>query len=125
MVNTVQQRARPEEPTDVAFDIDYSHVPVGFIKDDIKLAGTRYIVMATQQQLTILAQAKTWYIDGTFKVVKPPFKQLFSVHAYIRNNNVVKQVSLLFALMLRRKKKDYKRVNYRCSTFSSLRHTLS
>ena len=49
-------------------------------------------------------------MDGTFKIVKDPFKQLFSIHAFVTHGQCTKQVPLAFALMSRREWGDYKAV---------------
>ena len=58
----------------------------------------------------MLSRAKTWYIDGTFKVVKDPFVQLASIHAFIRKDGNLKQEPLCYMVMSGRKKKDYNAV---------------
>lgn len=49
-------------------------------------------------------------MDGTFKVVKDPFTQLFSIHAFVRQGECIKSVPLAFAVMSRRKTDDYVKV---------------
>ena len=46
-------------------------------------------------------------MDGTFKVVREPFVQLFSVHAFIQRDQCEKQVPLTFVVMNRRSTPDY------------------
>lgn len=38
-------------------------------------------------------------MDGTFRVVKDPFQQLFSTHAFVRSDDNMKQIPLVFVFM--------------------------
>ena len=86
---------RPKDPQDLAFEVDYAHIPDNFLQADIQQHGQRHLLFATPEGLSLLALAKSWYIDGTFAVVGKPFKQLLSIHCYVKADTCVKQVPLV------------------------------
>ena len=65
-------------------------------------------MFTSDKQLQTLRQAK--YINGTFHIVRKPFTQQMSIHAYVKSGSHIKQVPLHFALMSRHKKEDYRAV---------------
>jgi len=69
--------------------------------------GRRHLIFATDSMLSVMATAKAWYMDGTFSVVKEPFKQLYTIHVYIRSENNIKQIPVAFILMSGKRKRDY------------------
>ena len=71
--NWHRQKKRPAEPLDLDFEINGDHLPAGFLQSDLKVDGRRHLVFATKNMLSLLKRSKTWYVDGTFKVVKAPF----------------------------------------------------
>jgi len=110
MANRKRQTLRPQDPTTLSFDLEDQHLPTNFLRADVQVDERRHLIFASDLQIDLLGKAKTWYMDATFYVVKPPFTQLFGVHAFIRQDDVTKQVPLAFALMSGKKKKDYKKV---------------
>ena len=77
---------------------------------DLNVRGRRHLVFETNEQLHHLSRAKTWYIDGTFKLVRHPFTQLLTINAFVRKDDHAKQVPLVFAIESGKKKKDYREV---------------
>ena len=102
--NRGKQIIRPQDPTDLTFEINMDFIPGNFIRADIKFDERRHIIFATNEMLNILCRAKRWYLDGTFKIVKEPFIQLFTIHAFVKNDNAIKQLPLLFLLITRKSK---------------------
>ena len=113
-VNHHRKRDRPEEPTKIRFKIDKdfltSRTP-SFFQKTVKVGEQRHRIFFTPAQKKILSKAKRWYVDATFKIVKDPFKQLFSIHVFIKNvNGDVVQVPVCFVLMSRMTSSDYAQV---------------
>lgn len=93
--NRKRQKTRPQDPTDLEFEVDQRHIPDSFLQADVRVGDRRHLVFSTPGMISLLKQAKVWYMDATFKVVKDPFKQLFSIHAFVRQSNDIKQVKFL------------------------------
>lgn len=81
-----------------------------FYRQTVESSGRRHLIFVTDKQLDLLSKAKTWYIDGTFKVINKPFYQLVSIHAFVKSEDNAKQLPLCFAVMSGKKRKDYKKV---------------
>ena len=112
--NRTRQKLRPEDPTTMDFDLCEEFIPEQFLRADVTVGknsdARRHIIFASNDQLQLLSQAKEWYVDATFKVVRQPFTQLFTVNAFIRSGECSKQIPLVFCVMSGKRKKDYKKV---------------
>ncbi|XP_022103380.1 uncharacterized protein LOC110986074, partial [Acanthaster planci] len=73
VANRTRQALRPHEPTDLKFPLATDFVPANFLVKDVIIGVERHLLFMSPEQTTILDQAKTWYLDGTFKVVHKPF----------------------------------------------------
>ena len=104
VANRHHQQLRPNDPTDLEFDLD-ENIPDRFLRGDVPVCFHSHPMFATNQQLAYLARAKAWYIAGTFKLCRHLFRQLLTVNAFVRKDDHAKQVPLLFVLMSGPKKK--------------------
>lgn len=75
--NQKRQRNGPRHPTDFMFKVQEEQIPADFFHQDVEVSGRRHLLFASNKQLELLAKGKTWCMDGTFRVVKEPFKQIF------------------------------------------------
>lgn len=98
-VNRFQQRLRPEDPKDLDFEMKEDCILQAFYQAEVYVKKRRHLIFATDEQLTILAKAKSWYLHGTFNLERRPFQQLVMINAFIRSGNHTKQVPLVFVLM--------------------------
>ena len=84
--NRHRSKNRPKHPTTCDFELLDDHVASQFLRGDVHKNGTRHLIFATDAQLEFLTNAKTWYVDATFKVIKQAFTQLFSIHAFVKKD---------------------------------------
>ena len=105
-INYHRDQHRPENPTDLNFVYDNSFIPK-FCIADISVTGRRHLLFASQRQIDELRKAKTWYVDGTFKVVREPFTQLWSIHAFVSNGLETKQLPFVYVVMSGKRIPDY------------------
>ena len=86
---------RPKDPRDLTFVLIQEAIPEGFLHGDITMKDRCHFILATNHQLENLAKAKSWYINGTFKVVRKSFQyplnsfscfQLLLTKFYFDNN---------------------------------------
>ena len=109
MANYTREKLRPDEPQDLDFVYNAEYIP-GFMVGDLRVNGNRHLMFASDHQLRFLKTARTWYLDGTFKVVRQPFTQLWSIHAFVAKGDDLKQLPFLYVLMSSRRTVDYKAV---------------
>ena len=112
--NDNRRIGRPKQPQDMHFNLNMDHVPGNFLLADVEVGRDenyrRHLMFATQDMLTCLSSAKWWYMDATFKLVRAPFTQLWSIHAFLRYDGNSKQVPLVFVMMTGKWAIDYQRV---------------
>ena len=113
VANRYRQKFRPRDPLDLQSPLDYDYMPSDFLiffQKDILVSEKRHLLFATAHQLELLKKSRRWYLDGIFKVVKAPFTQLMSIHAFIKQGDTQKQLPLAFVLMSCKTKIDYEAV---------------
>ncbi|KAK3719185.1 hypothetical protein QZH41_020418 [Actinostola sp. cb2023] len=108
--NRKRQKIRPADPTNLEFELDCDNIPKEFLRGDVRVNNHRHLIFATNEQLAILSRAKNWYVDATFKLCREPFKQLFTINAFVRHEDYSKQVPLVYIIMSGRKKRHYVQV---------------
>ena len=105
--NFLRQTNRATHPKKLDFNIVHDAILSGFLQKDITVGTSRHLLFFTAFLSSLLQKSKTWYADATFKAVQHPFRQLWSIHALIRQNTSMKQVPLFFAVISRKSKDDY------------------
>ncbi|KAK2155915.1 hypothetical protein LSH36_227g01034 [Paralvinella palmiformis] len=91
--NRLRQNPRPQDSIDLDFNLSEDVLPVDFFRKGITSGNDCYLLFASQIQLNQLATAKTWYLDGTFKIVRQPFTQLITAHAFLKHDGNTKQLA--------------------------------
>ncbi|XP_033117797.1 uncharacterized protein LOC117117559 isoform X2 [Anneissia japonica] len=110
LANRAREPLRPNNPKHLKFKINYKYMPEDYIKADIEIECERHILLATTDQLSILADTRIWFVDCTNKFIQQPFTKLLSIHTFVRTEHQLKTVPLAFVLMSKHRQRDYKAV---------------
>ena len=117
LANKTRAKLFPTNPLNIAFELNHDFIPPNFFRGEVssfdneKGYTARHLIFMSDNQIKVLSNAKRWYVDGTFYIVdKKVFHQLFTIHAFIKRENIIKQVPLAFVLMTGRKTHDYESV---------------
>lgn len=97
---------------DLFFPVDESFFPQDWYQGEIVVGPpsdrARHLLFFTPTMKRMLEDCRCWFMDGTFFLPVEPFKQLFTINGFLKNEKKeVKQVPLLFCLMTRRRAVDY------------------
>ena len=103
-VNRVRAKNRPKNPKGLDFTFNQEQAPQNFLQGDMRVDSEHHLIFFTTA-IQHLGKNKTWYCNQTFKAVAKRFKQLYTIHVFIKQDDCVKQVPLIFILMSRMEKK--------------------
>ncbi|XP_033126342.1 uncharacterized protein LOC117124280 isoform X3 [Anneissia japonica] len=98
---------QPRHPKTIKFYMNGKHVPTDFLIADVEIPNARHLLFATPEQRKILKKSKTLFADVTCKLMRDPFKQIFTLSTYLKEDDNVKQYILLFVVMSRKTTSDY------------------
>ena len=87
--------------------LNHAHIPNNFLRHDIRVGNNIHLIFMTEYQITLLKNAATWYMDGTFRVIRKPFTQLYGIHVFVTNGDSVKQFTVAHIFMSSRTVADY------------------
>ncbi|WAR06144.1 LOW QUALITY PROTEIN: hypothetical protein MAR_021513 [Mya arenaria] len=78
-LNRAREKLRPQEPTSLDFEFDADYLGEKFLVGDVRVGDERHMMLATADQICLLQRARTWYLDGTFRVVLRKIVELMDV----------------------------------------------
>jgi hypothetical protein len=117
-LNKFRRTLLPKEPKTCHFHYDNTFRQ-GFKIAKVQVDGSNVAyVFSTRLQLEYLARSRTWYADGTFKIVSRPFYQLWTVCAHVRRSGAAADLQremkvhtgLVYAIMSGKGKSLYREV---------------
>ena len=109
-VNRYRRLGRPGHVEELSFTLNHDHIPEGFLRGDDRIDDKRHLIFMSEHQMQILKSAKTWYMDGTFRVIRKPFTQLYGILAFLISGECKKQIVVAHVFMSRRTAADYEAV---------------
>ena len=81
--NQRRQNDWPCHPKNLNFEIIESAILDNFLLVDIEV----HLIFASNRQIRLLRNARNWFVNATFRVVREPFYQLYGIHAFVSSDS--------------------------------------
>lgn len=98
VINRVRQqlRPRPPSPTDIWFLLHTTYESLAnFFRHDLRVdipsGSARHLIFIMEWAKELLKTWKRWWIGATFKIIKLPFTQLFTISAFVKSERIDNQ----------------------------------
>ena len=94
-INYNRRKGRPTDLKTINFVINFEKIQQHFFRS---INQSKHIILMSEEMIINLEKCRVGYIDGTFRIINKPFKQLLGIHYFSWLLNIYYQYVILLYL---------------------------